>query len=107
MTMKLATSLELELAQRLETRARLALMLKEIQAQLDTENEAIKDYMIEAELQTLAAGGYTASLSVQTRQSLDKVKLVDAGVTIDQIKVATTTTTFAKLDVRKQKEEGQ
>lgn len=89
--------------QRLETRARLAAMRAEIDKQLDAENGAIKDYLMDAGLETVDAGDYTATLSINTRSTLDKTLLIDQGVTTDQIKRATKTSTFAKLDVRKKK----
>ena len=88
---------------RLENRIRLAAMRAEIDAQLEAENDAIKEYLIDAGLDTVAVGDYTATLSINTRSTLDKTALVEAGVTTDQIKRATKTSTFAKLDVRKKK----
>ena len=100
---QLTQTVGLTLEERLENRARLAAMKTEIEKQLDAENASIKEMLYDLPEQRFETDDYTATVTVSSRQTLDKMKLIEQGVTTDQIKAATTTSVFDKLDVRKKK----
>lgn len=87
----------------LEQRAKLAAMKQEIEKQLDAANAEIKALLLDCDGQRFEGQDFTATLVISTRESLDKTKLLEAGVSTAQIKAATKTSTFDKLDVRKRK----
>lgn len=96
---------DLSLEQRLENRQRLSRIAAETKAQLDAENEAIKDDMVAQGLDTYRVGDEVLVLSTREgRQTLDKAELVALGVSTELIKQATKTgKDYLQLDVRKAK----
>lgn len=93
----------LTIEERVENRQRLVAMKAEIEKQIDAETEYLKEYLMENDLVALSAGEYQVNLTIRTRDTLDKARLVDQGVTTQQIKAATKSSTYAQLDVRKKK----
>lgn len=99
----LTPALGLTIEERIEHRQRLTAMKAEIEKQIDAETEAIKSHLIDNDLMSLDAGEFTASLTIRNRETLDKARLIDQGVTTAQIRAATKSSTYAQLDVRKKK----
>jgi hypothetical protein len=105
MDLKLNASLEQVLAPLVDTRQELKAQITLLEAQVDAINDNIKTTLVTAGELEVSVPGYTVTLDMEAQKSsLDKQKLVQAGVTTEQIKRATKVTTYIKLDVRKQKE---
>lgn len=100
-----APSLETALAPLVETRQALKAQVAALEAQIDSINDDIKTTLVNAgELEVLAAGHKVTLNMAAERTTLDKQKLLEQGVTTEQIKKATKTTTSILLNVRPVKE---
>jgi hypothetical protein len=103
-TLDVANVLELQIS--LETRQALALQKKDIEQRMDRESEFIKAEMIRLGVDSVEVGDWVPTLSVKERKTLDKVELVQQGVTTAQIERATKVSTYVQLDVRAKKVAG-
>lgn len=93
----------LELQTRVENRQRLAAMKKEIEKQMETETDAIKNEMAVLGLDEMPVGDYDLTLQIRDRSTLDKAELIALGVSTETIKKATKVSTYMQLDVRVRK----
>jgi hypothetical protein len=95
----------LNLETRVENRQRLTAMKKEIEKQLEDENNAIKNEMVALGLDELQVGEHKLVLSTRDgRSTLDKTELMSLGVSAEQIQKATKTgDPYLQLDVKKAK----
>jgi len=92
------------LQDRVLNRQRLAADIAKLKTEMDDESEAIKNEMMRLGLETLTdIPGWTPTLSVRERSTLDKTELISQGVSTAQIKAATKTSTYTQLDVREKK----
>jgi hypothetical protein len=110
MDLKLTTdaSLAAILAPLVDTRQELKAQIAQLEAHVDSINDEIKTTLVNAGELEVTAAGHKITLDMEAeKSSLDKQKLVEAGVSTDQIKKATKVTTYIKLDVRKVKESAQ
>jgi len=99
------TSLETAITPLVETRQELKAKVAALEAQIDSINDDIKTTLVNAgELEVLAAGHKVTLNMAAERSTLDKQRLLELGVTTDQIKAATKTTTSIVLNVRVVKE---
>lgn len=100
----LATILSPKLARRQELKAQITMM----EAECDAINDEIKTELVTHGELTAAVDGFNVTLTMDAKKdTLDKHKLLEQGVTTDQLKAATKTTTFVKLDIRKAAKEKQ
>lgn len=90
----------LTLEEHILLRQHLSEMKKELEKQLEAENDIIKGEMEEKGLTEVEAGDYAAVLSVRERSTLDKTELISMGVTTEQIKRATKVAMYLQLDVK-------
>lgn len=107
MDLKLTTeaSLETILTPLVETRQELKAQIAKLEAQVDSINDEIKTTLVNAGELEVSAAGHKLTLDMEAeKSSLDKQKLVEQGVTTEQIKKATKVTTYIRLDIRKVKE---
>jgi hypothetical protein len=94
----LATILAPKLARRQELKAQITLM----EAECDGINDEIKTTLVTNDTLSVLVEGYNVTLTLDAKKdSLDKHKLLEEGVTMAQLKAATKTSTFTKLDIRK------
>jgi 2-hydroxychromene-2-carboxylate isomerase len=101
--MELVNTPLLNLEARVENRQRLTAMKKEIEKQIDTETDAIKNELAAMGVDELEVGNRLVTLQIRDRSTLDKTELISLGVTTDQIKRATKISTYLQLDVRDKK----
>lgn len=107
------STLSLEVTQTLQTllaeRQEIKGEIERLQSVLDTINGGIKDAVasgdtLKTEITLEDGKVYSVTYNpVAERESLDKQLLVEQGVSTTQIKAATKTTTFEKLDIREVK----
>jgi intracellular sulfur oxidation DsrE/DsrF family protein len=93
----------LVLTMALDTRQTLAAEIKALQADMDAASAVVKAELIRLGVDTYDCGDWTPTLSVKERKTLDKVELVQQGVTTAQIERATKVSTYVQLDVRAKK----
>lgn len=106
LTQTVEPSLEATLAPLLETRAVLKQNEKTIAQALEAVNDDIKTALVQAGVFEITVDGHRAVLDMERQKStLDKTKLLEQGVTTDQIKAATKVSTHIQLDVYKAKAE--
>lgn len=95
-------SLEAVLAPLVDTRQELKARIAALDAQVESINDEIKTTLVNAGELEVRVGDMNVVLDMEAEKaSLDKQKLLEAGVSTDQIKKATKVTTYIKLDVRK------
>lgn len=107
MDIKLVANLTLEetLTPLVTTRQELKAQIARLEAQVDSINDGIKTTLVNAgELEVVAAGHKVTLNMAAERSTLDKQKLLEQGVTTEQIKKATKVTTSILLNVRPVKE---
>lgn len=86
-------------------RQRLAQEVRDLNEIIDAHTKQIKDLMLEAGVTDLEIDKFSITLNpYATRDSLDKTLLVEQGVTTEQIKAATRTTIYQRLDIREVKQ---
>jgi hypothetical protein len=104
-TLDIADALQLQLT--LEQRQHLVMQIKTLTAELDPLNDYIKAEMIRLGVDVIDEfDNWTPTLTVKERKTLDKVELVQQGVTTAQIERATKVSTYVQLDVRAKKVAG-
>ncbi len=107
MDLKLTANLSLEeiLTPLVTTRQDLKAQIAALEKQTDNINDDIKTTLANAGVTEIEVAGHKVTLNLASeRSTLDKQKLLEQGVTTDQIKAATKTTTSVLLNVRPIKE---
>ncbi len=101
-TLDLADALQLQLM--VEQRQDITQQIKQLTAQLDPINDYLKAEMIRLGVDVINEfDNWVPTLTVKERKTLDKVELVQQGVSTQQIERATKTSTHVQLDVRAKK----
>lgn len=99
----LTQTLDLTLEERIELRARAKASIAALEQEVKEHDAWIKEALFDLPEQRFETDDYTATVTVSSRQTLDKMNLIEQGVSTEQLKAATTSTMFDKLDVRKKK----
>jgi hypothetical protein len=74
-------------------------IIKELQERADAISAQVKAAMMEMKIRKIVLGGWVPQIVVQERKTIDKLKLLEAGVTADQIASSTTVTEVVQLRV--------
>lgn len=88
---QLRPALKVKLLKKLKVYAALRTQLKAIEAQMETEKAAIGVLREEAGVSTLALEGFKVTQVSNLRTSLNKMKLIELGVTTEMLEEATET----------------
>lgn len=88
---QLRPALKVKLLKKLKVYAALRTQLKAIEAQMETEKAAIGVLREEAGVSTLALEGFKVTQVSNLRTSLNKMKLIEMGVTTEMLDEATET----------------
>lgn len=105
LTQTLSPAISFGLSMQLDIRHSLMEQRDDIKAQLDAVNEGIEAAMHSQGVEAVVVGDYSLKLSpVKGRETLDKLRLVELGVSTETLKAATKTGDPSyRLDVREVK----
>lgn len=102
LTQTVEPSLEATLLPLLESRQKLKAVEAAAKAEIDKINDDIKNALIQADTLDIVVAGQRVTLDLEREKStLDKQRLLEVGVSTEQIQKATKTSTYVQLDVRK------
>lgn len=95
------TTVEARLEPLVEQRQRLVEERNKIERLITEASDEISSILLEAGRDRATVGEFSVTFTLRTRTSLDKFKLLEAGVPLATIKAAEKTSTYTVLEVRK------
>jgi hypothetical protein len=102
LTQSVEPTLEATLSPLLERRLQLKATEALTKRELETVNDEIKNALVQAGELDVVVDGQRVTLDMEREKStLDKQRLLELGVSTEQIKRATKVSTYVQLDVRK------